>query len=288
MKQNILIFGESGQLAKCLKDSFKDWLPYFNIKLCGRSCIDITKWSHVQSLLDTEHPSLVINASAYTAVDEAENNPLDAFQLNTLAPEYIARKCKLLDIPIIHISTDYVYDGTSDVPYKPSDTPNPLNIYGKSKLAGEWACQLEHPSKSYIIRTSWGFSKEGNNFVNTMLNLARNQKIIPVIHDQVGCPTYMPDLAEALFKISYEILFSSINAPGIYHYTNAGICSWYEFACQILENETVDIKKITTKEFPRTAIRPTYSALNSTNILEVFSLNQRPWQEALLDCMNEK
>lgn len=286
MKHNILIFGESGQLAQCLKNAAKNWQVYFNIKLCGRSCVDVTNWDQIESLIDAEQPSLIINASAYTAVDEAENNSLEAFELNSLAPRYLARKCKMLDIPLIHISTDYVYDGNASSPYKPTDAPRALNIYGKSKLAGEWACQFEHPDKTYIIRTSWGFAKEGNNFVNTMLKLAKNQQVISVIDDQHGCPTYMPDLAEVLFKVSHEILFSSINFPGVYHYTNAGICSWYEFACQILQDKNIQVKKITTKEFPRAATRPVYSALDSTHIIETFSLNQRSWQEALQDCLS--
>ena len=284
-KPKITVFGKSGQLGSALHALSQSDGP-FEIKVVGRPEGDLTNHANVRNLLLSEKPVGIINAAAYTAVDDAETDEARAFKLNAEAPHWLATFAKELAIPLIHISTDYVFDGSQDTPYRPEDDIAPINAYGRSKLAGEWGCLGAHPAMTYVIRTSWVYSEWGSNFVKTMLKLGESRDSLSVVHDQVGSPTYAMDLAQACIHMVQKIIQHEVNAPGIYHYTNAGACSWYEFAEEIFKfAPPMSLTKTSSDQFPRPAKRPQYSKLDSRKLGSTFGLKIRPWQEALHECM---
>lgn len=253
---HILITGSGGMLGHALTAVLSQQHKLTGLDLPG---LDITNLSAVKSAVSFHQPGLVINAAAYTDVDGCETNIDHAFAVNALGPRNLAVVCNELNIPLVHISTDYIFDGTGSVPYKESDQPNPQSVYGKSKLLGEQQVR-ELTDKHYIIRTSWLYGRHGRNFVDTMLRLAREQDEISVVNDQVGSPTYSVDLAEAIAGLITE------PAYGTYHITNSGACSWYEFALEIFRQagiEQIKVKPITTEELNRPATRPRYSVLDN-------------------------
>ena len=202
-----------------------------------------------------------------------------ATRVNVIGPENLAKTgCKL-----VHISTDYVFDGTSHTPYKTTDTPNPTSVYGKTKLAGERAI-LQNNSNAIIIRTAWLYSTYGNNFVKTMLRLGAERETINVVCDQIGTPTYAGDLADAIVKILPQI---NHETAGIYHYTNMGVCSWYDFATAIMElgGRKCTVNAIPTSEYPTPATRPFYSVLDKTKIIKTFGITIPHWHDALRRCL---
>lgn len=286
-EHKIIVFGRSGQLASALH-ALGQSNSAFEIKVVGRPDGDLTNHTKIRELLLSEKPAGIINAAAYTAVDDAEEDEANAFALNATAPHWLAQFSRDLAIPLIHISTDYVFNGKQDTPYSPEDDIAPINAYGRSKLAGEWACLSAHPAMTYVIRTSWVYSEWGSNFVKTMLKLGESRDKLSVVHDQIGSPTYATDLAEACIHLMDKVITREVSAPGIYHYTNAGSCSWYEFAEEIFKfAQPMTLTKTTSDQFPRPAKRPQFSKLDSSKLEATFGLKTRPWQEALHECMEK-
>ena len=281
----LLIIGSKGQLGselvrECKRNDFSFLaldLPEFNI----------TDPSQVKKTLADFKPSIVINASAYTNVDMAETEPEIAYTVNSDGPANLAVSCDKNRIPIIHISTDYVFDGSKGQPYAESDPVSPLGIYGKSKEKGE--SKLRSILKQHIIlRTSWLYSAYGNNFVKTMLKLGKEKEIIKVVSDQYGCPTCAADLAEAVVDISKQITQNFKIAWGTYHYCGLGITTWHEFAKAIFEiasqyqnYKVSSVEAITTAQYPTKTKRPAFSALDCGLFKKHFGINIKPWQESL-------
>ena len=226
--------------------------------ITGSKDLDITSQEKVLQFITEKKPEIVINAAAYTAVDNCESNYAAAYAVNALGPKNLAIACNIIDIPLIHISTDYVFEGNKKTPLIEEDKLGPKTIYGKTKLEGEKFIQ-NHTKKYFIIRTAWLYGIHGKNFVTTMLNLAKKNNELKVVDDQIGSPTYCRDLSNAIS----EILNS--DKYGIYHVTNKGEVSWYEFAKKIFELSNIDVKvkPCTTEEFPRPALRPHYSVLSN-------------------------
>ncbi|MFH1284587.1 MAG: dTDP-4-dehydrorhamnose reductase [Candidatus Peregrinibacteria bacterium] len=269
----ILLLGQSGMLGSCFFKCLagqKD-AEMYSLKKDG---LDITDKETLEKVFERISPHFVINCAAYTAVDSCESDKDAAFKVNGEAPGEIARLCAGKNATLLHFSTDYVFDGKNDRGYKETDSPSPINIYGESKLEGEKRIS-ENMNDYYIVRTSWLFGENGKNFVDTMIRLARKKYEPNVVGDQTGCPTYTKDLCEACVKY-----FLSKKLPfGIYHLTNSGQTSWYDFAVKIFKIMESDVKinKISSDAFPQKAKRPKCSILLNTKITEPL----RSWEEAL-------
>ncbi len=284
----ILITGANGQLGseiKLLSNEFPDWqFLYTDIDE-----LDITNESEVKDFFQHEKPDFVINCAAYTAVDKAENDVEAAERVNALAPKLLAKYANKTGSKIIHISTDYVFNGEAHVPYSEEDKVNPAGIYGKTKLQGEINCFEENPD-SLVIRTSWLYSTFGNNFVKTMLRLAGERDKLNVVFDQVGTPTNAADLAGAILSV---IQISEKDkgkfVPGIYHYSNEGVASWYDFAKAIFDITGVkcEVSPVLSDQFPTPAKRPNYSVLNKSKIKNTFGLVIPYWKESLKVCIQK-
>jgi len=270
----ILILGYKGMLGHELVEEFKN---NHELVLWDREQIDISKKEDVIKKISVLCPDIVINSAAYTAVDEAESNKDLAYKVNGCAVGFLATACKEINALLVHFSTDYVFDGENHNGYKENHPYNPINMYGKSKALGEKMI-LDISPKYYIIRTAWLFGKNGKNFVETMLRLAKEKKDLKIVNDQFGNPTSAKDLAAEVRK-----LVESKNKFGIYHITNSGTCSWHEFAVKIfkLANLNPKIKPVESNEFPTPAKRPTYSMLINTKLPSM-----RKWEEALKDYLN--
>lgn len=276
---NILVIGGSGQLGSELKELSPKFTKY-SFFFTDRSQLDITKHPMVDAFITKNEIDTVINCAAYTAVDKAESEPDLANAINHLAVANLAQIAKDKSINLIHISTDYVFDGEQHRPYLESDETNPKSVYGKTKLAGERAMVTINPKNSIIIRTSWVFSSYGSNFVKTMLRLGAEREELGVIFDQVGTPTYAHDLAKAILDIIPKIKNQEVQ---LFHYANEGVCSWYDFAKAIFEISEVIVKvqPITTSQYPTPAKRPFYSVLNKTKIKETYHIEIPFWRVAL-------
>ena len=281
---NILVTGGKGQLGSELKDLVSQYSGY-NFYFTDAHELDITSHSKVESFIEEKEIEIIINCAAYTAVDKAEDEHESSNALNHLAVSNIARIAKQRSIKLIHISTDYVFNGNSFCPYKEDDTPNPQSVYGVTKLDGEKSILKMNPSNSIIIRTSWLYSSYGNNFVKTMLRLGNEKNELRVIFDQVGTPTYARDLAKVILDILPNIETSNVE---IYNFSNEGVCSWYDFAKAIFELKRVSVlvKPIETIEYPTRAKRPFYSVLNKTKIKNKFKINIPHWKESLTKCLD--
>lgn len=284
----ILITGANGQLGSEIKDlikKFSGWQFLFT----DVEELDITNENEVKNYFQQNKPDFVINCAAYTAVDKAESDAQTAEKVNALAPKLLAKYSKITGSKLIHISTDYVFDGESFVPYSEENKVNPKGVYGKTKLQGEINCLAENPD-SLVIRTSWLYSTFGNNFVKTMLLLAGERDKLNVVFDQVGTPTNAADLAEAILSI---IQISAKNkekfVPGIYHYSNEGVASWYDFAKTIFEIAGVkcEVSPVLSDQFPTHAKRPNYSVLNKWKIKNTFGLVIPYWKESLKVCIQK-
>jgi dTDP-4-dehydrorhamnose reductase len=229
--------------------------------------------------------TVIFNCAAYTNVDQAESEKVKANLVNHLCVDNLARLSLEFDIKLIHISTDYVFDGMMFEPYIEDDIANPQSVYGKTKLAGEKAMQKINPKNSIIIRTSWVYSSYGNNFVKTMLRLAKEKDSLNIIFDQVGTPTYAKDLAKTILNILPQIENEKVE---IYHYTNEGVASWYDFAKAIFEIKKIScsINPISTQQYPTPAQRPSYSLLNKSKIKEKFNLEISHWRDSLNEALN--
>ena len=273
-KHKILITGSNGQLGKELK-RLENSFPQFNFIFLSREDLPIHHYELVRNFFKGYQPQFLINCAAYTAVDRAESEKELAFQVNGESVGVLAAVCKEYQTKFIHISTDYVFDGTATVPYKEDSLTNPQSVYGASKLEGEKEALRFNPD-SIIIRTSWVYSEFGKNFVKTMLKLMSEREELNVVSDQFGSPTYAADLAEAIL----QIISSGQWHPGIYHYSNEGIISWYEFAVAVkeLSGNICKVNPIPTSQYPTPAKRPAYSVLDKTKIQSAFSVRIKDWK----------
>lgn len=282
-KKNILVTGANGQLGMEFRDIEKNFSSY-NFLFASREEISIEDEFSIKKYFREHTIDYCINCAAYTAVDKAETETEKAILINSTAVGNLAAVCKEYNAVFFHFSTDYVFNGQAIVAYKETATPDPVNFYGQTKLMGEHAA-IKNNDQSVIIRTSWVYSSYGKNFVKTMLRLMGERESIGVVADQTGCPTYAADLAAAVMKIISGEKFT----PGIYHYCNNGIISWYEFAGYIkeLSDRNCVVNAIKTNEYPTPAARPMYSALDTQKIQEMYGIKMRGWKESLAECIEK-
>ncbi|WP_040204217.1 dTDP-4-dehydrorhamnose reductase [Neobacillus jeddahensis] len=247
-----------------------------------RNQLDITNEAEVFSFINEVKPDVILHCAAYTNVDAAEENEDLAYQINASGTEYLAKAAQQIGAKMLYISTDYVFDGTASEPYEVDEQTKPLGAYGRTKLAGEELLQ-KHLRESFIVRTAWVFGIHGHNFVKTMLRLGEERGEVGVVHDQVGSPTYTVDLA----KFMVELM--ETDKYGIYHATNSGVCSWYEFAVEIFKQAglNVTVNPLTSDQFPRPAARPNYSVLSKKKIEERGLTSLRDWEDALTAYLQE-
>ena len=286
----ILVLGSEGQLGRCLRDQINE--EEYNIKFISRQNLDITNSKDTKTFLVNYQPDLIINAAAYTAVDDAEENLKSANLINHSAVANIANLCKILNCKLIHFSTDYVFDGSSTIPYKENDLTNPKTIYGISKLNGELAVQSSN-CDYIILRTSWVFSEYGKNFLKTILKIGLENDELNIVSDQIGCPTYAQDIAKVIVIIMSQLDLKAFNS-GIFHYCGDKSCSWYDFAKIILNKakrmdlikKTASINSIETKEYVTRAIRPKYSVLNCSKIQSIYGISPSNWHEGIDSCLD--
>lgn len=283
----ILITGSKGQLGQSLKKLSSKY-EGFSITYTDIEELDICHEKQVLEFITELKPDYVINTAAYTAVEQAEENEKAARKLNADAVGYIADACNQSGAKLIHISTDYVFDGDHFRPYTEEDDPSPTSVYGQTKLEGEnLALFYEH---ALVIRTSWLYSEFGKNFVKTMLSLSESRDSLNVVYDQVGTPTYAGDLAEAILEIIQAIENEHRTfVPGVYHYSNEGITSWYDLAVKIfqLTNVPCKVHPITSDAFPTKAVRPAYSVLNKQKIKIIYDVSIPHWESSLKRCLME-
>lgn len=277
---NILVTGSDGQLGSELRTIALDF-PEYNLFFTNRINLDITDNKAVKLFIESNKINAIINCAAYTAVDKAELEPALADAINHLAVANFAKLSKENNIKLIHISSDYVFDGNSKKPYTETDTPNPQSVYGQTKLDGELAIQKINPANSIIIRTAWLYSKFGNNFVKKMLRLGKTRREISVVSDQIGTPTNAADLALAILKILPRLENTSVE---LFHYSNEGVCSWYDFALEIFKIRAIKIvvNTVKTSELPTLVKRPTYSVLDKAKIKTFFDLAVPFWKDSLI------
>jgi dTDP-4-dehydrorhamnose reductase len=278
----VLLTGANGQLGHCFKDIFpSDW----QLLATDSQQLDITDGLVVDNFVALHRPDAIVNAAAYTAVDKAEDEYELAYKVNAVGPKNLAAAAKKYHAKLVHVSTDYVFDGTKRSPYLEDDLTNPVNVYGETKRAGELSV-LDNYSSAIVIRTSWVFSEYGNNFVKTMLKLSQTRPELTIIDDQLGCPTYAGDIAKTIL----EMLMNDIQG-GIYHYCGDEYVSWFQFASKIfaaahelnlMTNSNVMIKPILTSEYQTKAIRPLYSVLNMDKIKQL-DIKAPDWEKALID-----
>ena len=284
----ILITGKNGQLGKSIQKIVNDQSSNDFI-FVGREELDLSGESNISHYFSNNNKfDIIINCAAYTEVDKAEEEQEVANQVNHLAVKQLAQIVNEQQAKLIHISTDYVFDGESDKPYVEEDTTNPINVYGKTKLAGEKALQKIMPTNATIIRTSWVYSEYSNNFVKTMLNLGKERDKISVVSDQIGSPTYATDLANVILEIIKNKEFREIDqVTQIYHYSNEGEISWHDFAKEIFKIAKINCKvnPITTQQYPTPARRPKNSLMNNDKIAKVFGVNIPDWEESLYKCI---
>ncbi len=278
--KKILVTGANGQLGRSIEVRAS---RHPNLQCCFTDVdsLDITSKAAVASYVEAHAVDLIINCAAYTAVDKAETEETLCEKINTDAPRILGEVAAANGASVIHISTDYVFDGCSCRPYQEADPTCPVSVYGRSKQAGEEAL-LAACSSSVIVRTAWLYSEYGNNFVKTMLRLTAERENLNVVFDQVGSPTYAGDLAEALLCIAEQEGDSFV--PGIYHYSNEGVCSWYDFTIKIaqLAGNVCQINPIEGKDYPTPAVRPHYSVLNKTKIKTTYGITVPHWEESLV------
>lgn len=279
----ILVTGANGQLGMEFREISFGY-PAYKFLFVSRDELAIDNKEALHHFFQYNKIDYCINCAAYTAVDKAESEQQIALAINATAVGELAKLCEAQGAPFFHFSTDYVFNGEAVSPYQPGDETDPVNFYGETKLKGEQAA-IQNNKESIVIRTSWVYSSFGKNFVKTMLRLMAEKESIGVVSDQVGCPTYAADLAKAVM----EIIVSGNTRPGIYHYCNEGIISWYDLATAIKEvsGSNCIVNPITTKDYPTPAKRPSYSALDTQTIRSVFGINIPHWKESLERCMKQ-
>lgn len=280
--KRVLVTGASGQLGRELVRVLEN-TPGLTPVAMSREELDITDAKTVAKFLENDGISVVVNCAAYTAVDKAESEPELCEAINAIAAGNLAAECRCLEIPFVQISTDFVFDGTKTEPYVEDDAPNPLSVYGRTKLEGEKLVLRANPD-AVIIRTGWLYSSFGTNFVKTIRKIAEANPVIKVVDDQTGTPTYARHLAFAIVRMITEGLL-----PGIYNFSNAGAVSRFDFAREIVRLSGIDsiVEPCSTSCFPAPARRPAYSALNSAKIAATYNISIPVWQEALAECLKE-
>jgi len=288
----ILVTGKNGQLGKSLHKLVSEKKYDNEFIFVGREEVDLSNNNSIINYFDNHDNhdkfDIIINCAAYTAVNKAEEEQELANQVNHLAVRQLAEIAKAQQSKLIHISTDYVFDGESNKSYTETDKTNPINIYGETKLAGEKALQVIMLTDAVIIRTSWVYSEYSNNFVSTMLRLGKERDELNVVSDQIGSPTYATDLANAILKIIENKNYRTKRpTTEIYHYSNKGKVSWYEFSKEIFELADIHcaVKPITTKQYPTPAKRPKNTLMNKDKIAETFSVGISDWKESLNTCI---
>ncbi len=288
MSKSILLIGCNGQIGTQLQKTLQ---PYNNLKSVARPIVELTQPETLRDLIRENQPEIIINAAAYTAVDKAESEPELAHIVNATAPKVIAQEAEKLQSQLIHISTDYVFDGKTSHPYEENDLTNPLSIYGKTKLAGEEAIR-SNCGNHIILRTAWVYGTGGkSNFVKTMLRLGTQKPELRVVADQIGSPTWAKDIAQTIAALVSKTPQKSYT----FHYTNSGVASWYDFAVAIFEEakqldfplEIERVIPITTKEYPTAATRPNYSVLNCSKISAFIESYPPHWRQSLRKMLQE-
>lgn len=280
----VLITGKNGQLGYELQQTASEGVELYAY---DSSELDISSQSAVDSLVRELKPNIIINAAAYTAVDKAESDEETAYAVNRDGAKFLAESAKAISAKLIHISTDFVFSADKNSPYLPEDKTDPLGVYGASKLAGELAIQEIYPGNSSIIRTSWVYSEHGNNFVKTMLRLMKEKPELGVVGDQIGSPTWANGLAKACWAAAAS------KESGLYHYSDLGIASWYDFAVAIQEvglelgllEQTIPVKPIKTTDYPTPAKRPAYSVMDTSKIRNELNIEGLHWRAALKQMM---
>ncbi|MBL7003848.1 MAG: dTDP-4-dehydrorhamnose reductase [Gammaproteobacteria bacterium] len=291
----ILVTGKKGQLGRSIykvvssKAKTSNSLNFNNFVFVGREELDLRSKRKIDHYFSNNDKfDIIINCAAYTAVDKAEEEQYFANQVNHLAVKQLSEVAKMQQAKLIHISTDYVFDGASDKLYTETDATNPINIYGRTKLAGEKALQRIMSTDATIIRTSWVYSEYGNNFVKTILRLGKERDELSVVSDQIGSPTYATDLANVILEIIQNKVFKVVDQKTqTYHYSNEGEISWYEFAKEIFELASIhcSVNPITTDQYPTSAQRPRNTLMNKDKIAKTFSVDIADWRTSLDTCM---
>ncbi|MCX6209785.1 MAG: dTDP-4-dehydrorhamnose reductase [Bacteroidetes bacterium] len=284
-KPLILVTGKDGQLGFELMQLSEQFNNQFNFLFVGRNELDLSNSDAIASFIKQHQPQYIVNCAAYTAVDKAETEQELAYAINATAPAVMAKVCAEMGCKLIHISTDYVFDGEKQQSYLPTDAIHPLNVYGSSKAAGE-KLVAENSNDAVIIRTSWVYSSHGKNFVKAMLKLMSDRPEINVVADQIGCPTYAADLAEAIMKIICSNVVST--STKIYHYSNTGNISWFQFAQAIQEIGEKDCKvnPIPSTAYPTPAKRSNYSVMDTSDIEKDFGVEIKDWKKSLEKCIH--
>jgi dTDP-4-dehydrorhamnose reductase len=287
-KERIIVTGARGQLGQALimavsSENAAAHNEAFDTGFASREVLPLDNHQSVRTYFEADRPAYCINCAAYTAVDKAESDKETAFRVNGDAVGELAAICKEYDTRLIHISTDYVFDGNSAIPLKETDPTGPLNTYGASKLQGEFAAMKNNPAATVILRTSWVYSEFGNNFVKTMMRLMKEKESIRVVDDQIGSPTYAADLAATILQIVAANTF----IPGIFHYSNEGEISWYQFALAIKEltGSACRVEPLPTAQYPTAARRPHYSLLDKTRIRQTYGITIPAWKDSLSQCI---
>lgn len=285
-KPIIAVTGSNGQLGYELEQLANAYEEQFDFLFTDRDRLDIGQASSIADFFKEYQPAYFINCAAYTAVDKAETEQETAYHVNAEAVGIIARQCREYHCTLIHISTDYVFNGNGLVPYQTDSPTDPVNYYGYTKWLGE-KLALENNAQTIIIRSSWIYSSHGNNFVKTMLRLMKDRPEIKVVSDQTGSPTYAADLAETILQVITNLQKGNIHY-GIYHYSNEGVISWYDFAkaIQAHENFSCIVSPIPTSDYPTPAKRPAYSVMDKSSIVNDFGIQLKNWKESLVHCLD--
>ncbi len=304
--EKIFVTGANGQLGRELRALEAEKTTGFNFFFYDRAAFPVEDPDAAKAFLSREKPQWLINCAAYTAVDKAESEKETAFEINGDAPGYLAAACRRTGTRFIHVSTDYVFDGQSSTPLKETDPTGPINTYGASKLEGERLAMGAYPEGSMILRTSWVYSAFGSNFVKTMIRLMRERPAINVVDDQIGSPTYAADLADAILRVVQRCAAGGSTGvpvgpfapgqpmmgsftPGIFHYSNEGAISWYDFAVAIRDaiGSACVVHPIPTAQYPTPAKRPHYSLLDKRRIRETYDIEIPAWRTSLLACLRQ-
>lgn len=285
MARSILVTGANGQLGKSLQDLSQEHAG-FKFSFVDRATLDLSNNANIQAFFADKSFDIVINCAAHTAVDKAESEPELADQINHQAVKTLAEIAKQKDMILLHISTDYVFNGQGYKPYQETQGTDPQGVYGATKLKGEQAFFAVNP-KGGVIRTSWVYSEHGNNFVKTMQRLGKERDELGVIFDQVGTPTYAGDLASCILEILSKHSQQLSQKSDLFHFSNEGVCSWYDFAKTIFELSDIACKvnPIETKDYPTPAKRPHYSVLNKSKIKQAFDIEIPYWKDSLALCL---
>jgi dTDP-4-dehydrorhamnose reductase len=284
----ILITGANGQVGQCFRQLAAQY-PQRHFIFNDFPELDITDRKAVSSFFQQKNINWCVNCAAYTAVDKAESEPVLAQKINVSGTKNLAKACAAQGIPLVHLSTDYVYHNRQNTPFREGDPVSPKSVYARTKLAGDRAAMKANPL-AMVVRTSWVYSPFGNNFVKTMLRLGAERPSLNVVFDQIGTPTYAPDLAAAILLVIQKVERKEVpreNLGGVWHYSNEGVTSWYDFAKAVFEIKKMPcrVNPIETKDFPTPALRPPFSVLNKAKIKAAFGLEIPHWRESLEKCL---